>query len=293
MVVSHPQKVLFPASGVTKADLAEYYLRIADTMLPHLASRPIAMERYPDGIGGERIFQKDVPDYFPDWVDRASVEKAGGTLTQVVCTNAATLVYLADLACITPHAWLSRIDLPTRPDQLVFDLDPPGDDFAAARAAALALRSLLDELDLPSFVKTTGKRGAHVVVPIRRDTDFDSVRSVAREVARELVARNPSQLTLEERKGARAGRLYVDLMRNGYAQTAVAPYAVRATPQATVATPLAWEEFGDRSLQPGRFTLRTVPHRMAQRGDPWEGMPRRAADLTKAAARLNELRHDH
>ena len=204
MVVSHPQKVLFPASVSRRLDLAEYYLRIADTMLPHLASRPIAMERYPDGIGGERIFQKDVPDYFPDWVDRASVEKAGGTLTQVVCTNAATLVYLADLACITPHAWLSRIDLPTRPDQLVFDLDPPGDDFAAARAAALALRSLLDELDLPLLREDDREARSPRHRPARRATDFDSVRSVAREVAPSWSPRHPSQLTLEQRKGAGA-----------------------------------------------------------------------------------------
>jgi bifunctional non-homologous end joining protein LigD len=287
--LSHPGKVLFPDADVTKAELADYYLTVADTMLPHLRARPIAMERYPDGISGQRIFQKDVPAYFPTWVHRVTVKKQEGTLEQVVCENSATLVYLADLACITPHAWLSRIDRPDHPDQLIFDLDPAGDDFAAARAAALAVRALLDELDLPSFVKTTGQRGIHVTVPLDRSAGFDAVRAFARDVARELVARHPSQLTLEQRKDHRGGRLYLDLMRNGYAQTAVPPYAVRARPEATVATPLDWEELGDPSLQPAWFTLRTVPNRIATKPDPWAGMAEEARNLAGAGKRIRAL----
>jgi bifunctional non-homologous end joining protein LigD len=287
--LSHPGKVLFPDAGITKAELADYYLTVADTMLPHLRGRPIAMERYPDGISGRRIFQKDVPAYFPDWVRRVTVDKEGGTLTQVVCENAATLVYLADLACITPHAWLSRTDRPEWPDQLIFDLDPPGDDFVAARAAALAVRSLLDELDLPSFVKTTGQRGIHVTVPLDRSAGFDAVRSFARDVARELVARHPTQLTLEQRKDRRGGRLYLDLMRNGYAQTAVPPYAVRAWPPGTVATPLHWEELSDRSLRPAWFTLHTVPGRIAATQDPWATMDHDARNLADAGERIRAL----
>jgi len=287
--VSHPGKVLFPDAGITKAQLADYYLTVADTMLPHLRARPVAMERYPDGISGHRIFQKDVPAYFPDWVDRVTVDKEGGTLTQVVCENAATLVYLADLACITPHAWLSRIDRPGWPDQLIFDLDPAGDDFVAARSAALAVRALLDELDLPSFVKTTGQRGLHVTVPLDRSADFDAVRSFARDVARELVARHPTQLTLEQRKDRRGGRLYLDLMRNGYAQTAVPPYAVRATSLGTVATPLHWDELSDLSLRPAWFTLGTVPGRIAATQDPWATMAHHPRNLADAGKRIRAL----
>lgn len=287
--VSQPDKVLFPEAGVTKRELAEYYNTVAQAILPYLRDRALAMERYPEGISGPRIFQKHIPDYFPTWVNRVEVEKEGGTLTQVVCDDAPTLVYLAAQACITPHVWLSRIDLPARPDQLIFDLDPPGDDFAAARSAALAVRSLLDELGLPSFAKTTGQRGIHVAVPLDRSADFDCVRSFAHEAAGELVARHPSRLTLEQRKDRRGGRLYLDLMRNGYAQTAVAPYAVRARPQATVATPLAWEELGDRSLHPDRFTLRNSPRRIADTQDPWEGMRRQSSDLAHARERLRAL----
>jgi bifunctional non-homologous end joining protein LigD len=135
--VSNPGKVPYPDDGITKGDLVDYYRQVARSMLPYLRGRPVAMERYPDGIDGQRIFQKDVPDYFPDWIDRVKVEKEGGELQQVVCEAAATLAYLANQACITPHAWLSRADRPDHPDQLIFDLDPAGDDFDTVRGFAV------------------------------------------------------------------------------------------------------------------------------------------------------------
>jgi len=157
--ISNPDKVLYPRDGITKADVVEHYRRVATLMLPHLRGRPTALERYPDGIGSERIFQKNVPRHFPSWIARVTVRKEGGSLRQVVCRDAATLVYLANQACITPHVWLSRADRLDRPDQMIFDLDPPGEGFEDARVAALSLRSLLEELELPSFVKTTGGKG--------------------------------------------------------------------------------------------------------------------------------------
>jgi bifunctional non-homologous end joining protein LigD len=178
-----------------------------------------------------------VPEHFPDWIDRVKVEKEGGELQQVVCGEAATLAYLANQACITPHVWLSRADRPDHPDQLIFDLDPADDDFEEARVAALWLRSLLEELELPSFAKTTGGKGLHLTVPLDRRADFDTVRGFARDVAEELARRHPDRLTTEQRKDKRKGRLYLDAMRNAYAQTAVPPYAVRARPGATVAAP--------------------------------------------------------
>jgi bifunctional non-homologous end joining protein LigD len=233
--VSNPDKVLFLDDGITKGDLVDYYRRVAEFMLPHLRDHPVAMERYPDGIAGQRIFQKDVPDYFPHWIDRVKVHKEGGTLQQVVCEDAATLAYLANQACITPPVFLSRTD---RPDQLIFDLDPADDDFEEARVAALWLRSLLEELELPAFAKTTGGKGIHLTVPLDRRADFDTVRGFARDAAEELARRHPDRLTTEQRKDKRKGRLYLDVMRNAYAQTAVPPYAVRARPGATVAAPL-------------------------------------------------------
>ena len=287
--VSNPAKVLYPDDGITKGDLVDYYRRVGRSMLPHLRGRPVAMERYPDGIAGERIFQKDVPDYFPDWIDRVKVEKEQGQLHQVVCEDAATLAYLANQACITPHVWLSRADRPDHPDQLIFDLDPAGDDFEEARVAALWLRSLLEELELPSFAKTTGGTGIHLTVPLDRRADFDTVRAFAREVAEELAGRHPDRLTTEQRKDKRKGRLYLDAMRNAYAQTAVPPYAVRARPGATVATPLDWSEVEDRSLRPSRFTIGSILDRLEQADDPWKDLRRRRRSLSQAHKRLNAL----
>src|ERR671935_3006590 len=287
--VSNPDKVLYPDDGITKGELVDYYRRVAELMLPHLRGRPVAMERYPDGIDSERIFQKDVPGHFPDWVDRVKVEKEHGQLHQVVCEDGATLGYLANQACITPHVWLSRADRPDHPDQLIFDLAPAGDEFEQARVAALWLRSLLEELELPSFAKTTGGKGIHLTVPLDRRADFDTVRAFAREVAEELAGRHPDRLTTEQRKDKRKGRLYLDAMRNADAQTAVPPYAVRARPGATVAAPLDWSEVEDRSLRPSRFTIGSILDRLEQADDPWKDLRRRRRSLSQAHKRLNAL----
>src|SRR5919108_4676453 len=289
--VSNAGKVLYPGDGITKGELVDYYRQVAGRMLPHLRGRPVAMERYPDGIEGERIFQKDVPGYFPGWIDRVKVHKEGGTLQQVVCEQAATLVYLANQACITPHVFLSRTERLDHPDQLIFALDPAGDDFEGARRAALALRSLLEELGLPSFPKTTGGKGVHVTVPLDRRADFDTVRRFARDVAAVLAARHPDRLTTEQQKRNRKGRLYLDVMRNAYAQTAVPPYAVRARPGATVATPLDWNEVEDPSLRPAAFTIRSVLARFEDT-DPWKDLRRRGRSLSRARRRLDALAGD-
>ena len=293
--LSHTDKVLFPGQDeITKGDLIEYYAQVADRMLPYLRERPIAMARYPDGITGPRIFQKNVPDYFPDWVTRAEVKKQDGVLNHVICDKPATIVYLANQACIELHAFLSRLDRLDRPDQLIFDLDPPdADHFGDVRTAALRLRDLLaDELGLTPFVKTTGGKGLHVQVSLRAEDDFDAARGFARQVGGLLVARNPDLVTMEQRKDKRGHRLYVDVMRNGYAQTAVAPYVVRARPGASVAVPLHWDEVADTGLEPGRFTLRTVRRRLEEidrAADPWGGLTRRRYSLTEARSRLDEL----
>ena len=286
--VSSPDKVLFPKDGITKADLADYYARVAGTMLPHLKGRPISMLRYPDGIDGESFFQKDVPDYFPAWIRRAKVEKEGGTLEMMIAEEPAALVYLAGQACITPHVWLSRIDRPQRPDRLIFDFDPPGDDFGPVREAARRMRDLLEELGLAPFVMTTGSRGLHVTVPLDRSADFDQVRAFARDCAELLVARRPDHLTVEHRKAKRGRRVYVDTGRNAYAQTGVAPYAVRALPGAPVATPLDWSELGRAT--PRSTTLANLFRRLGRKDDPWAGIDRRAQPLSKAAKRLERMR---
>jgi bifunctional non-homologous end joining protein LigD len=285
--LSNTAKVLFPGDGITKGDLVAYYQAVAGEMLPLLRDRPVSMTRFPDGITKNGIVQKNVPAYFPDWITRVRIRKEGGSLQQVVCDKPATIVYLANQACIELHAFLSRLDHIDEPDQLIFDLDPPaGDRFGDVRVCALRLRELLTgELGLPTFVKTTGGKGLHIHVPLNARDDFDTVREFAREAAELLAARNPDLVTTEQRKDKRGPRIYADLMRNAYAQLAVAPYSVRARPGAPVATPLSWDELDDERLRPGWFTLRTA----ARSGGPWAELARRQPGLARARESLRRL----
>jgi bifunctional non-homologous end joining protein LigD len=291
--LSHLDKVFFPDDGLRKGDLVDYYRMVAPRMLPFLRDRPVVMARYPDGLAGERILQKNVSPHFPDWVKRVEVERRGrgGTVSQVVCDKPETLIYLANQACIELHVLLSRVNALDRPDQLVFDLDPAGDEaFDDTRRCALDLRNLLErELGLTAYVKTTGGKGLHVHVPLRAEEEFDAVRGFARDVAELMIRRDPDRLTLEQRVGERSNRIYFDIQRNGYAQMAVAPYSVRARRGAPVATPLDWTEAADADLNPRRFTMRTMGDRLATTQDPWAGMSRHRRGLTAARRRLESL----
>ena len=289
--LSHTGKVFYPDDGITKGDLIEHYLRVAGRMLPYVKDRPVIMARYPDGITGPRIIQKNVPDYFPDWVTRVTVKKKEGTLQQVICDKPATLVYLANQGCIETHVFLSRTSRLDCPDQLVIDVDPPrAGDFDTARRCALWLRDLLaGGLGVTPFVKTTGGKGLHVHVPLDRREGFDEVRALATGLAGLLAARHPDTLTTEQRKDNRGDRVYLDVMRNAYAQSVIAPYAARARPGAPVATPLHWTEVEDKTLDPGAFTIRTIAQRLDGGDDPWDGLARRRYGLTTLRRRLDKL----
>ncbi|GAA3986291.1 non-homologous end-joining DNA ligase [Streptomyces plumbiresistens] len=292
--VHRPDKVLFPGDGgakeYTKGDLVDYYRSVAPFMLPHLRGRPLMLERHPDGIDGPRFLQKNTPENYPEWITRVELAKEGGTVCHTVCDDTATLLYLADQAALTLHRWLSRVGRVDRPDRMVFDLDPSGDtvDFAAVREAAVLLGELLDELKLPSALMTTGSRGLHVVVPVDGHQDFDEVRTFARDVADTLVAGHPDRLTTAARKKERGERLYLDVQRNAYAQTAVVPYTVRAKPGAPVATPLAWSQLDDPGLDARRWTVADAVDQA--RTDPWAGVMNRGRSLGPARRRLNALR---
>jgi bifunctional non-homologous end joining protein LigD len=289
--ITHPDKVLFPADGITKADLARYHADVAGRMLPWLRDRPITMVRYPDGLDGQRFFQKNAPSYFPDWIRRVRVGKEGGEVEHAVCDNPATLVYLANQACIEIHGFLSRVGKLDTPDQLVFDFDPPdGKRFADVRRAALWARDLLDgELGLTSFVRTSGGRGLHVHVGLNRRANFEEVREFTHGVAGVLARRHPDTITVEQRKDKRGDRIYADVMRNAYAQTVVASYVVRARPGAPVATPLNWPEVEDDGLQPGQFTMATIRARLDGGTDPWADFAESRHGLREAAKRLAKL----
>lgn len=269
--IENRSKIFFPGCGITKGDLVDYYRRVAPAMLPHIRNRPVTMERFPDGIGREGFFQKEIPDYFPAWIERVTVPKKGGSITHPLCNDEDSLVYIVSQGCITPHVWLSEKDRPSRPDRIVFDLDPPAGKPAAVRQAARRLRTELERLGLRSVVMTTGSKGFHVTVPILPEWEFAAVRRFARQIAKRVAAAHPEKITVEQRKQARGGRVYLDTMRNGYAQTVVAPYAVRTRPGAPVATPVGWEELG-RGLEPDRYHLRNLFRRLGQKDDPWQDL---------------------
>lgn len=287
--VTHADRVLFPESGLTKADIACYYRRIAPVALPHYRSRALTMQRFPDGIEGEGFFQKHVPGHFPDWILRVTLPKEDGHVTHLVANDAATLVYLANFSCITPHLALARVDRPDHPDRLVFDLDPSDEEFRKVQGAAKHLKDLLDRLDMPVFVQTTGSRGLHLVVPLDRTADFDTTREFARCITSRLAREHPDELTIEHRKSKRGRRVFLDDLRNAYGQTAVAPYAVRARPHAPVATPLHWREAGASSLHPRKYTIRNIFRRLAQTQDPWRDMGRRRCSIKAARRRFDRL----
>lgn len=283
MLISHPEKVLFPGEGITKGELAAYYEAIAPVMLPHLRRRPITMERYHRGIDAPGFFQKDVSKGFPEWLKRVEVPKHGGTVHHPIANDTRSLLWLANQNSITIHVWPSRTPNLYNPDICVFDLDPAGDDEPdLLRAAALNLRDLLSELGLPSWIKTTGSKGFHIAAPLDGKSDFGVVARFAHQVGKVLVERDPDHLTQEFAKVDRGGRILVDTGRNGYSATFAATYTVRARPGAPVSAPCTWEEIERGEVHPKSFKLRTMAQRINDVGDLWADMLRKKRSLTKA-----------
>ncbi len=270
--ITNPGKMLFP--DVNKARVIDYYDQIAPVMLPHLVNRPISMQRFPDGIRAQGFFHKEAPEYFPKFVSLVEVRtsaSAAETQLQVMINNAATLVYLAQLASFVIHIWTSQVPLLEQPDKIVFDLDPSTDDsWDAVVSGAQDMRRMLTEMGLPSFVMATGSRGLHVCVPLVPQHNFDTVLLFAKAVCTTLERRD-AKFTTQIRKDKRKGRIFLDYLRNRYAQTGIAPYSLRAKPGAPLAAPLAWEELDDLSFRADKFTVSNIMQRLSNGGDPWAG----------------------
>jgi bifunctional non-homologous end joining protein LigD len=278
--LTHPDRVLWPEDGLTKADLVDYFDAVAGAMLPHLRDRPISMQRFRRTIHDGGFFQKDLPRGAPHWLRRVKVPKRDGTVCHVLANDRPSLRWLGQQGCVTPHVFPRRADRLDRPDRLVIDLDPSTGDFAAVRRAALRCGDALRERGLEPFAMVTGSRGIHVVAPLRRTRDVRDVLAWSRAFAQELAGADSDALTTEFHKDQRGDRIYVDVARNGPAQTVVPPYAPRPRVGAPVATPLRWAELSDDALRPDGWTIRTVLERLdALGGDPW-------ADIAKAARPL-------
>jgi bifunctional non-homologous end joining protein LigD len=288
-VITHPEKVLFPGDGITKGELARYYEAIAPVMLPHVRGRPVTMERYPAGIDKKGFIQKDVSKGFPEWLERVEVPKKSGSSHYALANDVRSLLWLANQNSITPHVWTSRVPKLFCPDLCVFDLDPSEDDPAALRRAALQVRALLEELGLPSWIKTSGSKGFHIAVPLDGNATFDEVYEFTGAVGAVLVKRNPEELTQEFIKADRQGRILVDTGRNAFGATFAAVYAVRPKPGAPVSAPCTWHELESGAVEPRTFVLRTMAARMERVGDLWADMQGREQCLETPRDRVRAL----
>ena len=289
VVITHPDKVLFPDDGITKAELAAYYEAVAPVMVPHIARRPVTMQRFHRGIGSPGFFQKNVVKGFPPWLKRVKTPKKDGVVHYPIVTDARGLVWLANQNCITPHVWTARAPRLKHPDICVFDLDPSVEEPARLRAAALALKDFLEELGLRSWIKTTGSKGFHIAVPLDGRADYGAVARFAHSVGALLVRRDPTNLTQEFYKSDRGGRILVDTARNEYGATFAAVYAVRPRPGAPVSAPCTWDEIRRGTVQPAQFTLRRMLARIAEVGDLWGEMDEVRQSLKEAMERVEEM----
>ena len=291
--ITNEQKILFPGQKYSKADVIAYYKFIAPYMLPHMKNRPLTMQRFPEGITGQGFYHKNAPDYFPDWIKRIAVPKIDGSLVHyVICNNTATLIYLANAGCLVPHLWLSTTQHLDYPDVLIFDLDPSrNNDFKTVIHGAKQLKKLLETIGLVPFVKSTGSRGLHVTVPIKPTVPYELVGHFARAIADYLVQKHPDKFTTELAKKKRGGKVFIDWLRNGFGATAVAPYAIRAKPEAPIAVPLAWSELDNPQLTPTYYTFANITQRIKKMGDIWQDMQSCAGSLSKSIHLFNELKN--
>lgn len=270
--ISNPDKVLFPKSKIKKKELIDYYSAVANKIIPYMEERPIAMKRFVNGISKEGFFQKEAGEYFPSWIKRVRVKKETGSIEQVVVNKKETLKYLANQDVIEFHLFLSNLKNLEKPDKIIFDLDAGEGQFKDIKKVALAIREELDKIGAKSYVMTTGSRGLHVVVPIRQNVSFSESKKFALDIAKKI----DGKTTLEIRKEKRGNRVFIDILRNNYAQLSVSPYSVRAKEGAPIAMPISWSELsGLKSAQ--QFNI----FNSLQRKDAWQGFGKKRFDVGK------------
>lgn len=288
--LTHLDKELFPDAGITKGEILDYYQSVADIILPYLQDRPVMVRRFPDGIDTKGFYQKEAADHFPDWFPTHQVKrKQGGSIRHIRANSKAALAYLGQQAAITYHTWLSRFGNMHYPTKLVMDLDPPTDSFEPVRKAAWYMKDIFEDVGLQPYVMTTGSRGLHIVVPLNGKHRFEEARQFIRDVADVAAKQHADELTTEQRKNKRKGRLFLDTNRNSYGQTAVTPYSVRARPGAPVATPLHWDELHDKKLDARTYHIQNITRRLSQTDDPWKQFLRSGRSLKKPQQKLQAI----
>ena len=283
--ITNKQKILFPKSKISKEEYVNYYKKIAKKILPFIKDRPLTLKRFPNGIQGEKFFQKKVMDYYPKWIKTVVVKKAGKpSIKMPVITSLDSLLYIANQVGEL-HPWLSKIDKLNYPDRLIFDLDPEKNNFSKVIDAAKDLKNILDALKLPSFLMTTGSKGLHIIIPIKREKTFDEVRAFAKKVALLLTKKYPTKYTIETRKDKRKKRVFIDYLRNAFAQTAVSAYSIRAIESAPIATPITFQEL-TKDFNSQKFNVKNIFKRAK---NSISSLNSKAASIKNASAKIEKL----
>ncbi len=267
---THPDKMYWPKEKITKGELLEYYSAIAPYILPYLKNRPVMLHRYPNGVGAPGFYQKNLEEH-PDWLETVAVEHEDKTVHYPLAQDKDSLLYLVNLATIDFHPFLSSKEKIKNPDYLIFDLDPVDISFDSVIHTAQVFHRLLDDAGVKNFCKTSGGRGLHIVVPLDGKLDFDQAKEIAKSIALLVQKQLPTIISLERSPSNRKGKIYIDYLRNTWGQTTVSTYSVRPRPGAPVSTPLEWKEV-KKGLDPSKFTIFTVPKRVASRGDIFKGV---------------------
>jgi len=278
--LSNLDKIFYPQKKIKKKDIIDYYEKIADYMLPHLKNRPLVMQRFPDGINKEGFYEKELPSYFPTWINSKKVDlQEEGSQKLVIIEKKADLIYLVNQGTLVFHVWLSNEKNISQPDKIVFDLDPPeNSNFGILRFAANQLKRIFEEKDLNVFIMTTGSKGLHVVIPFYPEYSFYEIREFVKKMATKLASQFPERLTIEMRKEKRKGRVFLDYLRNSYGQTTVVPYSLRAINHAPTATPLDWSELSSVN-DPQKYHISNIFQRLGHKKDPWESIYQKAKKL--------------
>ncbi len=268
--LSNLNKFFYPQNKIKKKDVIDYYKKIADYMLPHLKSRALVIQRFPNGIEEEGFYAKEKPEYFPSWINNQVIElEEDGNQTLIVIEKKADLIYLVNQGTLVFHPWLSKIKKINKPDKIIFDLDPAANnDFSIVKFAAIQLKKIFEEKGLNVFVITTGSKGLHVVIPIKPMGTFNEIREFTKKIVKNLASRYPGKLTTEMRKKDRKGRVFLDYLRNSYGQTTVAPYSLRPLENAPIATPLDWSELSSLKNSQ-KYNISNIFRRLGHKKDPW------------------------
>lgn len=284
--ITHGDKILFPKDKITKEDMIDYYSKVAPYILPQMKNRLIVLKRYPNGIKEEGFIQKQAADYFPSWIKKKTFKtKEGKLMSMIYCNDIDTLIYLANQGTITFHLWLSQIDALDKADRIIFDLDPGTSSFSSVIQAAKDLRDILEkELKLKCYLMSTGSKGLHIYIFLSKKIEFDQTRGFAKQVAGLMSSRSPNLYTNQASKAKRQNKVFIDYLRNGFGQTAVCPYALRALDGAPVAIPISWEELKG-SIDPQSFHMKNFFKKVLQKSNPWASVKK--CSIISALKKIN------